>query len=97
MKDIFIALTEAQNDRLIEILWEIVKFIIGALGILLPSLLLYFQRINKETVTQKIDEVEKKLDLNTKVSEVAFNVANGHNAKIVELREDLNRSIEAKS
>ena len=46
---------------------------------------------SKEERKQQLEGIEKKIDASASASRAAESVANGHNAKIVELREDLNR------
>lgn len=73
-------LTEIQVDRILDLAFKVVQGVGYASSILLPALLLYFQKRNAIEIKGKVDE-------STKASEVALTVANGHNEKIAKLTE----------
>lgn len=83
------ALTDDQTTHVLRMINQIVDLLVSVVTISLPVLLLYFQRKNKKDITEKVDAVEKKVDENTAVSQTAFDVANGHNAKIAQLTQQI--------
>jgi predicted RND superfamily exporter protein len=76
----FAALTELQIDRLIELAFKIVQGVGYACSIIIPSMVLYFQRRNARNIAAKVDA-------STEASKEALTVANSHNAKIANLTE----------
>ena len=75
-------LTEIQIDRILDLAFKVIQGIGYASSILLPALLLYFQKRNAIEIKGKVDE-------STKGSEVALNSANGHTEKIANLTEKI--------
>lgn len=79
---IAVAFTEQQNDRIIDLIFKIVQGVGYVVTMVLPVLILRYQKRN---VTAIKTEVEKS----TVASEVALTVANGHNAKIADLTQQI--------
>lgn len=74
------ALTDNQTDRIIGIAEKFVSGIGAVAAIVLPALVLYFQKRNAKNLISKVDA-------STEASKTALNVANGHNEKIANLTE----------
>jgi O-methyltransferase involved in polyketide biosynthesis len=77
---LFAVLTEHQLDRLIDLISKVVNGILAAVAVILPSLVLYFQKRNAKALIEKINE-------SAEASTAALDVANGHNQKIAVLTE----------
>lgn len=75
-----LALTDTQVDAILTLVGKLIDHIPGILTMLATFFLIIRQWLNKK-------EISEKIDANTEVSVNAFNVANGHNAKIVEAQE----------
>ena len=82
---VFAVLTELQIDRLIELCFKIVQGVGYACSIIIPAMVLYFQKRNAKNLAAKVDA-------STEASKVALTVANGHNEKIATLTESLKNS-----
>lgn len=75
---IFATLTELQIDRIIDLGFKIVQGIGYVCSIIIPLLVLRFQKRNALKLANKVDA-------STEASKRALDVANGHNEKIATL------------
>lgn len=90
---ILAVLTDAQFDRILSIIEKIVQGVAALAAVVLPLLVLHFQKRNFKSVTAKQEENAIALEKAKQASETALNVANGHNEKIANLTEVVAKSI----
>jgi hypothetical protein len=81
------ALTERQIDELIKHLGTFVAAC-GSLATTAGVVVLIWRQSRNKT------DIAAKIDANTQLSATAFDTANGHNTKIVELREEVAAAVQ---
>jgi len=83
---LYAVLTETQVDRLIGILSRVVEISASIGGVILPAMLLYFQKRN-------FNRLSDKQDAATEASQSAIKISNGHNEKIIAVAELVHKHV----